>query len=689
MRWIATPPASPSPAHPPLDAILAARINLHSARSETAENPWWSALFDLREVSLNELAEQFAPDDFLIPSVYSPQDRAQTGGRRLVAVFVRHRLLEQLNETGRTFGIFAIKDGMIHSDDMIDAAAQFVEPAQISTCDNSVVMAVIDDGIAFANDLFRDGPTSTRVEHAWVMATLPDKDIGGPSMGRFIDKDATDALLKAHTKAGLLDESAFYRKTGQIDFRNGEFSPVSLRRSHGTHITGVAAGHPMSKSLQTRPIICATLPPRVTQDTTGQSSLPALALALQDLHHQAQRFRTKNGYAPVVMNFSFGNFSGPHDGTGEIDALFAQFLDQCPTQDRHLVLPAGNGNLSQTHAELTFPQDDRDTKDLHLSVPPDDRTATHLQMWMPRRKRAGNLVNIQVTPPAGPTSPPLHADGTTAVSYDLVDDSGLLARLSYSMTCDPINRGLAVLTISPNTSFAPQDPTAPAGDWDIAITPDEIEPPDQDNGLYLPINSVQVWVRRDETLPGFSPGGRQAILNDPDYVRFGKYGERLATDPKGSKSLVRRAGTLSGFACGKAPVVIGGCIAKDLSLPAYSAAGPITPYSEDVETSKPKVARDGPTVVSRSDDSTVLTGIISSGSTCGSFVRLNGTSVAAPAIARLIADELAGKPKSSPHPIEASATRAGKGFVPVDIALLDLPKPILEPFPTTEKNHQG
>lgn len=684
-RWIEAPVNGPKQEQAPLDSVLAARIRLYDERLRTKsvlgkDDPWWSVLLDVRNVSLEALAEELHTRGFLIPSVYSRSERRASEGRRLVVAFVRHGLLRELNEIGRHLGIFAIKDGMLHEEGMLDPGAKFVEPEVIQVPEKTVVMAVIDDGIAIANDLFRDGVTSSRVANSWAMAASPD--LNGTvrtSLGRSFDKGEIDRLLKRHTSAGLLDEPAFYHSTGQIDFRDGEFSPVSLRRSHGTHVAALAAGHPMDLAVQTRPMICVSLPPRVTEDTTGQSSLPALALALQYVNHHAKQFRIGDKPAPVVLNFSFGNYSGPHDGTGEINALFEHFLRQDEAQLRRLVLPAGNGNLSQTHAELTFPSSDRSQKVLNLQVPPDDRTATHMQMWMPRAAHDPNFVNLVVEPPVGPASPPLRTDGTGATYYELVDDRGMLARISYTKVPDPIGRGLVVLSLAPNASFDADAPLAPAGTWKIRVMPDQIGPPGPEDALSLPLNSVQVWVRRDETLPGFALGGRQSRLEDPHYQRFGEYGQPLGTDPAGTKSLVRRAGSLSGFACGPMPVVVGGAIAKQLEVSSYSAAGPITPHS--VGGGAPVVARTGPDMVARSDDSVVLSGVISAGSNSGSFVRQAGTSVAAPSIARALADELSGAAWPTPKRVDGPLTRTGEGYIPVEVQLLDLPSQLLEPFP--------
>jgi subtilisin family serine protease len=72
----------------------------------------------------------------------------------------------------------------------------------------------------------------------------------------------------------------------------------------------------------------------------------------------------------------------------------------------------------------------------------------------------------------------------------------------------------------------------------------------------------------------------------------------------------------------------------------YSAGGPVTQ-----PVLPPPLDRIGPDAVAPSDDSLAHDGVLAAGSRSGSVVAMNGTSVAAPQVARLIADELsAGRP---------------------------------------------
>lgn len=599
---------------------------------------WWSALIDLRDTSIakftGSLDEEFA-DQFHIPSDYDTEERQLSFEDKIIVLFATTQLLKALNKHRERFNIAGIILGAIIDPSFInfDAPAQKSTFPAINVPNGSVITAVIDDGIAFGNDVFRDGLTSTRVHYATVLPAPP----GGPaSVGGELNKAQIDALLAANTHSGLLDEDRFYQQAGLINYADGTFSPTSLRRSHGTHITGLAAGYPMNAAPDDRPILCAILPTRVTEDVSGGSILPSLILALIRLSRQAARFRCADGTRPpVVFNFSYGNFAGPHDGTSLIARVLEYFFgptaelspSETNKQVLRLLLPAGNGNLSRTRSAMQFAgAGHHHAKVLDFVAMPDDRTASEVQLWMPYSGASPlpKFVKVRATTPDGAQSGPVQI---AAGSYQaLFDEHGHeVARLSFSFAPLPTARGVITLSLNPTKSLRPA-PLAPAGRWKIEVTPDEITT-DQD---------IQVWIERDDTYPGFRRGGRQPYFNNADYQRFDAFGAPLAVDPPGSNSLIKRAGTLNGFACGKSPMVIGAHVQSNGKMSDYSAAGPTTPPRD-----APLAYRDGPDASATGDDSVVRIGVISAGSRSGSMVRLNGTSVATPRATRFVVDQLA------------------------------------------------
>lgn len=594
---------------------------------------WWTALIDLRAVSMDDLADQLSAafpaqaPGLVFPNVYSATERAVAPDSQVVTAFIRTHVLDRLNVDGDTFGVASVQAGILVADRKVAAAAsQLTSGPRIDVPEGTVLTAVIDDGIAVAHNLFRSNPLHTRVEHAFIMDA--DGSAEGHTHGEKLDKRQIDALIAENTYNGLLDEPAFYAQAGVIDHSDRGFSPVMLSRSHGTHVLALAAGYEMGAAPETRPILCAALPSRVTEDPTGSNLEPSLALALLVLSHQARRYRLPDGSRPpLVVNFSYGNFSGPHDGTSPISRLLEDWLNRDTEQTTRILLPAGNGNLSQTHAVAEFSPKESERVSLRLEAQPEDRTASHVEMWLPFTGSATPPphVSVRVTAPSGARSKWISPQKRHRAI--LRDHSGTeIARLTYRLEPFPTCRGVFVLSLRPTASLNRRQELAPSGGWRIDIK----------NKGIANSSKVNIWVRRDETLPGFPPHGRQAYFNNACYQKFDTQGAPLAVDPVGSDCPVRRAGTLSGFATGPSPMVIAGLTQSTGLLPDYSAAGPITATRD-----APNASRDGADASARSDDSPVLIGVLSAGSNSGSLVRLSGTSVSSPSVARYIADSLA------------------------------------------------
>jgi len=620
-----------------IDPITEFRLNIgHKTHPFFSGNLWWSALIGLKGRSIlqfKDWAEECFPGDYLLPNAYDHDRRVTAPPEQLFTLFAKEPLLRAMNRTGSDFeGITSVELGGIVPPDTLDFDAPLEPEPRSHIClpAGSVVTAVIEDGIAFANNLFRKGPTCSRVEFVHMLAAPVVKG-GRPSVGRQLDKTQIDDLLKENTTCGVLDEDRFYRAAGLIDFSDPTFAPAAMRRSHGTHVMGIAAGYDMDLATETRPIICAVLPSRVTADTSGQNLYPYLELALYELILEARRFKLHGDeQAPVVFNFSYGSFGGPHDGTGEAATLIHNMMTgnfhgappPTPTQSPYpMVLPAGNGNLDRIHARVEFNQESPETSEtLHLRILPDDRTASYVEMWVPCANT--NQVSVRVTPPGGPQSLPVETGDN--FSRALVDeDDQKIGELSWSVWDRSASRyrGRFVLSINPTASIEAGSTLAPVGSWQIEITGPKAKADE----------AVEVWVQRDETLVGFRPNGRQAHFDSKDYQRFDRLGAPLAVDPLDSTCPVRRTGTLSGYATRESTLVIGGLTQSNGLMSDYSATGP-TP---DKHHPQPQ-----PDASARSDDSPAFPGVLSAGSRSGSMVRLSGTSVAAPRVARYLANSM-------------------------------------------------
>ncbi len=302
-----------------------------------------------------------------------------------------------------------------------------------------------------------------------------------------------------------------------------------------------------------------------------------------------------------------------------------------------MVLPSGNGNLSRCHAQIDLTAT-QPSMALNWRVQPEDLTISTVEVWLPKlgAPPPGDLVSLRVDHPA--------ADGPITVSSQAgagavlrASDGTEVGRIAFSAPAPPTRRGRFTVSIRPTAAADRLVPLAPSGVWTLTLA--------RGDGAGTADLRLQSWILRDETLPGFPLFGRQSYFDDPGYVRFYRpgvepsqydlpklIGKPLAYDPA-DPGPVRRAGTQSGFACGATPGVVAGTVRSTGRAAAYSAGGPTG-----------TAQRDGPDAAAASDDSPVLPGVLSAGSSSGSLVAMGGTSVAAPLAARWLAGQLKDNP---------------------------------------------
>jgi hypothetical protein len=486
---------------------------------------------------------------------------------------------------------------------------------------STVIIGVIDDGIAFAHKRFRIG-NGSRVKYFW----MQDGVYGGPGgkidYGRELDPTAIQNLMDTHTRNGSLDEDGLYRAAGLIDFHRAGHKAVNWRAAHGTHVLDVAAGFDPRENRTDRPIVCVQLPARTTANTSG-ADLPNYARdALLYICDRA--LDIGNGQAlPVVINFSYGLIGGPHDGTSELELLMELLIKerQKPPyrQTVRIVLPAGNSYLSRCHAEIGFPTPTPDVVELPWRVQPDDKTPSYLDVWLPRRPRGAAVqkrIEVSIVPPQdGEESPPLGDAQPGVLQWRPFGPP--LCTLQYNEFPWPTERGRFRVTLRPTANFDRPLPIAPAGTWTIKL-----------RNVGLPRGEkLHAWVQRDDSLYGYPRRGRQSFFDHPDYKRFDRAGRETDSDAAGGCP-VRREGLLNAIATGASVVVVGGFRRKESTAALYSGGGPA-------------LSRQGPDALAVTEDSVVHGGVLAAGSRSGSIVAMGGTSVAAPQVTRWIADRLA------------------------------------------------
>jgi hypothetical protein len=502
----------------------------------------------------------------------------------------------------------------------------------------TVVVGVIDDGIAFAHERFRTKKHGSRVQSFWRMD--PPNTSSTVAYGSEIVKggvNGIDALLSSSTGAdGSVDEDRLYRAAGLIDFAEPEHKAAAWRIAHGTHVLDLAAGEEPAKNVRNRPIVCVQLQTETTRDTSGADLYPHVLLAVDHILQRADRMATP-GELPVVINFSYGLLASPHDGTSALERALNQRILARPGK-LQIVLPAGNSHLSRCHAEVKFARQNSVVK-LNWRVQPDDQTPSRLEIWLPHAgpvPPAADRVKLSVVAPGGAATTSRLGE-TDVLPVVLRNDGEVICAAQAFSEPFPTERRFFLVHLQPTARLhptaTPQEAKriAPHGVWTIRLH----------NVSLGSRQTVQAWIQRDDTPYGYPIRGRQSYFDDPRYLRFSAQGREIEEDPPlvqpALVSPVKRASSINAIATGAQTIVAGGHLRKELRLARYSAGEPITPtrnLAPDPNYRKPDAAL-------VSDDSKVHAGVLAAGSRSGARVAMNGTSIAAPQLARWIADHLA------------------------------------------------
>ena len=506
----------------------------------------------------------------------------------------------------------------------------------------TVVIGVIEEGVALANQRFRRGPCDSRVEYAWLQDArcvgyvegfgygreLRKRDAKEPG-GRIIDK-GIDSLLRECIRGGQVNEDLFYAAGGLADFGRPGHKAVALRASHGALVMDLACGHdqgtsPVGKDgLDQRPIVCVQLPTVTVADTSGLGLERYMLDGLNYILDRADRLAGARGWdpLPVVVNFSSGVLAGPHDGTHPIEVAIDQAIRKrrvnAPTE---VILPTGNSYLARIHASVLVPAEGQ--VKLPLRVLPDDKTCTYVELWLPQPTAGASEAGLElmVEPPGGERSPALSDARSKRALVWRPNGRDAISHVYYEYFGAPTNRGRYLFALLPTACHKAPTQLAPCGTWSFILR----------SRTGRPIDSVKAWVQWDDRPLGFPRTGRQAYFDDPGYQRFEKIsGREVVEDNK--ESFTKRAGTLSAIATGADTVVVGALKQRELTVSSYSGAA-----SQQANGA----GRSGPDAVVASDDSSIHQGIAAAGTRSRSMVFPNGTSVAAPQIARFIAERLA------------------------------------------------
>lgn len=346
-----------------------------------------------------------------------------------------------------------------------------------------VVVGIVDYGLDYTLDDFRDANGKTRLAFLWDQNLTP---------------------LQGERPPAEFDLGVEYDSTA-INRALGDANPFSVvrhkpeRASHGTHVTGIAVGNGRSHDAQFPAGKFVGIAPGATiifvQPATGEggnfTDSVNIARAVSYIYQKAAALRM-----PCVINMSLGTNGGSHDGESIVERSIDGLLQQ---RGRAFVKAAGNQHTSLGHASGRLATSE--TRRLAWHVSSDDGSQNEVEIWYSSRDR----FKARVINPAGRATAWVEPGG----QIDERDDGSNNAITVESERFTVLN-GDALIYIEVNRRGGqPID----AGEWFIEL-----------QSLQSLDGQFDAWIERDDDNPSQFVGSDfdpMRTISLPGTVRHG------------------------------------------------------------------------------------------------------------------------------------------------------------------------
>ena len=490
------------------------------------------------------------------------------------------------------------------------------------------IFAIIDDGLPFAHRNFRDASGErTRVEFCWLQSAKADSGQTSVLFGReYLRAEIQDYVARYGD-----DEDVLYHKAGATQDTEGLASMIERHTTHGAHVMDLATGYSAEREEEPAEeirIIGVQLPNLVTMDTSGVGKDMYLLSAFHYIFDRADRIA--DGYGidrpRLVINFSYGYFGGSHDGKLDIEAALSELVDlrRATRGPTALVLPAGNSFLDCMHVavpEEKFRSGGGEVA-IRWRLQPADRTPNFVEIWFPTDLNPLGYMAEVSDPREIPRGSLPVGDNTDRICTLFDDNGNPIGQLSV----DEHKGHCRVLVVTAPSEPADENyPRVEAGRWTIVIRRD---------GSAAPLGDEPIccWIQRDTDPADLRSGARQSYFDDLDDERYNLDGSLRELDT--DDALVRRFGNLNGLATAKRAMAVAGFRLGPGLESSLDHARPVSYSCAGMENAASAVRV---TCSSMSDRAKALPGTIAAGTRSGARSVLQGTSVAAPFVARQLA----------------------------------------------------
>jgi minor extracellular serine protease Vpr len=189
-----------------------------------------------------------------------------------------------------------------------------------------VLIGVIDSGIDYSHQDFRNVDGTTRISVLWDQ-TIPGNPPEGFTIGTLYTREQINEALKIPMPERM------------------EIVPSTDLTGHGTHVTGIAAGNGRASNGLYRGVASESELIIIKLGTSVGDSFPKTTQLMQGIDF-AVRHAIVLG-RPICINISFGNNYGSHTGRSLLEGYINDIADTWRT---NIIVGTGNEGASGNHA---------------------------------------------------------------------------------------------------------------------------------------------------------------------------------------------------------------------------------------------------------------------------------------------------------------------------------------------------
>lgn len=255
-----------------------------------------------------------------------------------------------------------------------------------------VLVAVIDSGIDWKNTDFRNSDGSTRILKLWDQTVAPESSGYAPPEGYVVGTEYNRDVINLALSG---DEAALRSMNLSRDYSG-----------HGTFVTGIAAGNGQGMAGSFRGVAFESELIIVKLGDSEQRQFPRTTRLMEAVNYCIME--AQKAGKPVVINMSFGNNQGSHDGTD----LLSTYLNAASDVWKNVIV-CGSGNEAGNGIHASGMLSGRKAESVELAVG-EYESGFNLQLW----KNYSDEYGVELIAPSGERSGNLRTYGADRVSLD-------------------------------------------------------------------------------------------------------------------------------------------------------------------------------------------------------------------------------------------------------------------------------